>query len=120
LEHVAKLTRFLFQVEHDISQVVEAVTENAFGATAMLFELERLNNGGFDGAPFMQWVMDTCRWIVQVVLRPERTKGFVLLKKRWVVEGVTVPKREKLTLRLDFLRDKTLCLQVLSTRKGLS
>ena len=30
-------------------------------------------DGGFDGAPFMQWVMDTCRWIVQVVLRPEQT-----------------------------------------------
>jgi transposase len=43
-------------------------------------------DGGFDGAPFMQWAMDTCRWIVQVVLRPEQTKGFVLLKKRWVVE----------------------------------
>ena len=27
-----------------------------------------------------------CRWIVQVVLRPEQTQGFVLLKKRWVVE----------------------------------
>ncbi|NJO50662.1 MAG: IS5 family transposase, partial [Leptolyngbyaceae cyanobacterium RM2_2_4] len=43
-------------------------------------------DGGFDGAPFMMWVMDVCRWIVQVVPRPEQTKGFVLLKKRWVVE----------------------------------
>jgi transposase len=43
-------------------------------------------DGGFDGAPFMMWVMDVCRWIAQVVLRPEQTKGFVLLKKRWVVE----------------------------------
>ena len=43
-------------------------------------------DGGFDGEPFMRWVMDFCRWIVQVVLRPEQTKGFVLLKKRWVVE----------------------------------
>lgn len=43
-------------------------------------------DGGFDGAPFMIWVMDFCRWIVQVVLRPEQTKGFVVLKKRWVVE----------------------------------
>jgi transposase len=43
-------------------------------------------DGGFDGAPFMMWVMDVCRWIVQVVLRPEQTKGFVVLKKRWVVE----------------------------------
>jgi len=34
----------------------------------------------------MVWVMDACRWIVQVVLRPQQTKGFVLLKKRWVVE----------------------------------
>jgi transposase len=34
----------------------------------------------------MMWVMNTCRWIVQVVLRPEQTKGFVLLKKRWIVE----------------------------------
>ncbi len=43
-------------------------------------------DGGFDGNPFMTWVMDVCRWIVQVVLRPEQTQGFVLLKKRWVVE----------------------------------
>lgn len=43
-------------------------------------------DGGFDGEPFLQWVMNVCRWIVQVVLRPEQTQGFVLLKKRWVVE----------------------------------
>ncbi|MBE9183000.1 IS5 family transposase [Oculatella sp. LEGE 06141] len=43
-------------------------------------------DGGFDGAPFMMWVMDICRWVVQVVLRPEQTKGFTVLKKRWVVE----------------------------------
>lgn len=43
-------------------------------------------DGGYDGNPFLVWVMDVCRWVVQVVLRPEQTKGFVLLKKRWVVE----------------------------------
>jgi putative transposase len=43
-------------------------------------------DAGFDGAPFLMWVMDVCRWIVQVVLRPQQTKGFVLVKKRWVVE----------------------------------
>jgi transposase len=43
-------------------------------------------DGGFDGAAFMMWVMDICGWILQVVLRPQQTKGFVLLKKRWVVE----------------------------------
>ena len=43
-------------------------------------------DGGYSGSPFLVWVMDTFRWVVQVVLRPEKTNGFVLLKKRWVVE----------------------------------
>ncbi len=43
-------------------------------------------DGGFDGEQFMHWVMDFCRLIVQVVLRPKERKGFVLLPKRWVVE----------------------------------
>lgn len=43
-------------------------------------------DAGYDGNPFMQWVMHVCRWIVQVVLRPQEHKGFVLLPKRWVVE----------------------------------
>jgi putative transposase len=43
-------------------------------------------DGGFDGAPFLMWVMDSCRWIVQVVLRPNESQGFVVVKKRWVVE----------------------------------
>jgi putative transposase len=43
-------------------------------------------DGGFDGTPFMQWVMDYCCWIVQVVLRPQQRQGFVLLPKRWVVK----------------------------------
>ncbi|MFN4877301.1 MAG: transposase [Aphanizomenon sp.] len=43
-------------------------------------------DGGFDGLVFMMSAMDVCRWIVQVGLRPEQTKGFLWLKKRWVVE----------------------------------
>jgi len=43
-------------------------------------------DGGFSGESFMMWVMDLYRWLVEVVLRPEQSKGFVLLKKRWVVE----------------------------------
>lgn len=30
--------------------------------------------------------MDHCRWIVEIVLRRQQTQGFVVLKKRWVVE----------------------------------
>ena len=43
-------------------------------------------DGGFTGDTFMMWVMDLCNWVVQVVLRPQEHKGFVLLPKRWVVE----------------------------------
>jgi putative transposase len=43
-------------------------------------------DGGYSGHPFLAWVMDTLGWIVHVVLRPHEAKGFVLLKKRWVVE----------------------------------
>ena len=44
-------------------------------------------DGGFDGAPFMMWVMDAkpldCSGCVATRTIPLR---FVLLKKRWVVE----------------------------------
>ena len=45
-----------------------------------------LFDGGFSGSEFLQWVMDICHWIVDVVLRPNGSKGFVLLSKRWTVE----------------------------------
>lgn len=43
-------------------------------------------DGGYSGQPFLQWAMDSFRWIIWMVLRPEQSKGFVLVKKRWVVE----------------------------------
>ena len=43
-------------------------------------------DGGYRGPAFISWAMDSFRWVIQVVLRPKETKGFVLLKKRWVVE----------------------------------
>lgn len=43
-------------------------------------------DGGYSGQPFLRWAMDTFRLVVEVVLRPKQSKGFVLLKKRWVVE----------------------------------
>lgn len=45
-------------------------------------------DGGYDGVPFYQWAIDALRWVIWVVLRPEATKGFVLLKKRWKVERI--------------------------------
>ena len=43
-------------------------------------------DGGYSGLNFLRWAMDTLGWIVQVVLRPQQSQGFVLLKKRWIVE----------------------------------
>ncbi len=43
-------------------------------------------DGGFKGEEFLHWVIDTFRWILEVVLRPEAAQGFVLLPKRWTVE----------------------------------
>ena len=39
---------------------------------------------GRQGLP--KWVFQTFGWILQTVLRPVHTKGFVVLPKRWIVE----------------------------------
>lgn len=64
------------QVLHKVHQIGKAVSRLYLIWT----------DGGYDGNPFLQWAMDTFRWVIQVVRRPQETKGFVLLKKRWVVE----------------------------------
>lgn len=38
-------------------------------------------DGGFDGETFMRWVMNFCRWIVQVVLRPQQTCMLCIAQK---------------------------------------
>ena len=44
-------------------------------------------DGGFSGPESLHWVMDICHWVVDVVLRPQGSQGFVLIPKRWVVVG---------------------------------
>lgn len=52
--------------------------------------LERLYliyvDGGYQGFDLVRWVMDCFGWILEQVLRPKETKGFVPLPRRWVVE----------------------------------
>ena len=43
-------------------------------------------DGGYKGQEFMQWVMDTYRWVLQAVLRTDNVKGFVPIAQRWKVE----------------------------------
>ena len=43
-------------------------------------------DGGYDGAPLRAWFIERLRIALTVVLRPQESKGFVLLPRRWVVE----------------------------------
>jgi putative transposase len=43
-------------------------------------------DGGYKGQDFMHWVMDTYRWIFQVVLRNTDVQGFTPIPQRWKVE----------------------------------
>jgi putative transposase len=43
-------------------------------------------DGSYSGEEFIRWVLDTYRWILEVVLRPQTAQGFEVLPKRWVVE----------------------------------
>ena len=78
-------------------QVVAANTPERQGAKQLLNQLHQERqrvprlvriwvDGGFSGEEFLVWVMNTCRWIIEVVLRPEGASCFVLLPKRWTVE----------------------------------
>ena len=66
-----------------VKQVLEAVHQMAHMVTRLFLIWV---DGGYSGLPLAKWAMDRFRWVISIVLRPEKTKGFVLLKKRWVVE----------------------------------
>jgi putative transposase len=43
-------------------------------------------DGGYKGIEFKPWVWNLAGWLFEVVKRPEGSKGFVVLARRWVVE----------------------------------
>lgn len=43
-------------------------------------------DGGYSGQPMRDWVMDLASWLFEVVKRSDDSKGFVVLRRRWVVE----------------------------------
>ncbi len=43
-------------------------------------------DGGYRGVQFIQGTMAPLGRIVEVMQRPKEAKGFVLVKKRWIVE----------------------------------
>lgn len=42
-------------------------------------------DGGYAGK-LVDWVKEFGGWILEIVKRPDEAKGFVLLRRRWVVE----------------------------------
>jgi putative transposase len=78
-------------------QVVAANTPEREGAKQLLANVQQQRqrvprlariwvDGGYSGEEFFRWVIDTFRWILETVLRPQPASGFVVLPKRWVVE----------------------------------
>lgn len=45
-----------------------------------------LADGGYGGAPLVEWLATIADWTLELVKRPKGQKGFVLLARRWVVE----------------------------------
>ena len=43
-------------------------------------------DGGYNVQWLIEWVQTVCHWMLEIVKRPEGSKGFVLLPRRWVVE----------------------------------
>jgi len=74
--------------------VHSAATQDRDGAK-LVFWLLRLEfskrlalvyaDGGYAGA-LLDWVALFCVFALEIVRRPEEAKGFVLVKKRWIVE----------------------------------
>jgi len=78
-------------------QVVAGSTPEREGAKQLLQQVHQERHrvprlvriwvdGGFSGKDFLCWIMDTFCFILETVLRPQATQGFVLLPKRWMVE----------------------------------
>lgn len=43
-------------------------------------------DAGYNVQGLITWVQTVCHWVLEIVKRPEGSKGFVLLPRRWVVE----------------------------------
>ena len=64
--------------------------------------LERLwADGGYAGK-LETWVREQTTWQLEIVRRPEGSKGFVLLPKRWVVERTFAWLNKCRRLRSDY------------------
>ncbi len=57
-----------------------------FQSAQRVERLERIGADGAYGGQLVEWTRETFGWELEIVRRPEGSKGFTLLPKRWVVE----------------------------------
>jgi transposase len=77
-----------------IGQIQSASVQDRDGALSVLAEVRRLfpfirkifADGGYQGEPTATAVALNGQWELEVVKRSDKTKGFVVLPKRWIVE----------------------------------
>ncbi len=43
-------------------------------------------DGGYSGEPFAEWALKELGWEIEITYRPEGSKGFQVVPRRWVVE----------------------------------
>jgi putative transposase len=91
--------------------VVTASVQDRDGAQLLLTHLggacKKLRriwvDGGYRGQ-LLDWVAAECRFRLQVVLRSDNQKGFVVLPKRWVVEHTLAWLNQHRRLKKDYER----------------
>jgi len=76
-----------------VVMVVAANNQEVHGARLLLEKVKTLfprlkkiwADAGYTGT-LIDWVKQTCNWVLEIIKRPKKAKGFVLLARRWVVE----------------------------------
>lgn len=66
--------------DRDGAKLVFARMRHAFPRLQLIWA-----DGGYSGK-LIEWVREFAGWLLLIVKRPDEAKGFVLLKRRWVVE----------------------------------
>jgi putative transposase len=66
--------------DRDGAKLVLTQAKDCFGRLRLIWA-----DGGYAGK-LIDWVQDTCSWVLEIVKRSDNAKGFQVLPRRWVVE----------------------------------
>jgi putative transposase len=68
-------------------------------------------DGGYAGQ-LIEWVQNTCHWILEIVKRSDDVKGFKVLPRRWVVERTFgwLGRYRRLSKDYEYLTETSECM----------